>query len=371
MSVIVLDDCLTELYEAEKCLDMIQAIDSYSEIFEASSDKVKETVENNEKATNGAIAHLKNAANAILNMIRNIIDSIKEFFQKRKMDSLEREAYDAFKKAAKEDPSLKNKKVTVTDFRKLKSEYNNIIKEVEEYDKALASGKKNDVQQLADAITNRLAGIAKGVSVSVSCDTALKMATSSRELAQMMLHRLQEDEKLQQILVDSIGKKQAKQMEKDLKSLGKRLSLKRHWMKKHGQMCDSVDEAVYKTFEQVKNLCTNPSLKNVSDNKTIIKGALGNKEVKDTLKDAKDIASYSAGTAVGNEVKRTIKRKFNTTKKAVKDKIAPGDYNDRSAFDAIVGVDNPNGVFNKTAEAVGRKKAEFKAKRELKKQQKA
>ena len=48
MSVIVLDDCLTELYEAEKCLDMIQAIDSYSEIFEASSDKVKETVENNE-----------------------------------------------------------------------------------------------------------------------------------------------------------------------------------------------------------------------------------------------------------------------------------------------------------------------------------
>ena len=366
MSVLVLDECLTELYEAERCLNMYEKVDPYLEIFEANNDDVKAQVENNEKATNGAIEHLKNAGEALLNMIRNIIDSIKDFFKKRNMDALEREAYESFKEACKKDPALKNKKITVTDYRKLQTEYSKILKEVEEYDRALASGRKTDVEELANAITNRVAGVAKGVSVAVSCDAALKMASSSKELSQMMLAKLQSDEKLQETLVNSIGAKQAKQMEKDLKSLGKRFSLKRHWMKKHGQLCNSVDEAVYKTFEQVKDLCKNPSLSAISDNKTIIKGALGNKEVKDTIRDVKDITSYSAGTAIS----KTIKDKIDGKKADAKQKINPTKPEDRSALDAILGTDNPNSPLNKGANKLTEKRDIRRKKRELKRKEK-
>lgn len=361
MSVLVLDDCLTELFEAERCINMITEIDPYSEIFEAADEEVKAQIENNNKATDSAISHLKKAAEAVLNMIRNIIDSMIDFFKKRRMSDLEREAYNNFKEAVKKDPSIKNKKVTVTDFRKLKSEYNEILADVEKYDRALAEGKKTDVEELTNAIGKRLEGIAKGVSVSVSCDMALKMATSSRELSQLMLRKLQEDERIQKILVDGIGKKQAKTVEKDLKSLGKRLSLKRFWMKRHGQMCDSVDEAIYKTFTQVKDLCTNPSISNINNNKTIIKGVMGNEDVKKTMGDAKDILNYSAGTAA----KYGIDKKVKGIKNIVKNSGNSGkkNYNNRSAFDAIIGTDNPNSPLNKTAQKVAEKREKRKLRR--------
>lgn len=359
MNVLVLDDCLTELFEAERCINMITEIDPYSEIFEAADEKVKAQIENNNEATKGAINHLKKAGEAILNMIRNIIDSIIDFFKKRRMSDLEREAYNNFKEAVKRDPSIKNKKVTVTDFRKLKSEYNDILSDVEKYDRALAEGKKTDVEELANAITKRVKGVAEGVSVSVSCDMALKMATSSRELSQIMLRKLQEDERLQKILVDGIGKKQAKKMEKDLRSLGKRFSLKRTWMRMHGQMCNSVDEAVYKTFNQVKDLCTNPSLSKISSNKTIIKGMMGNEDIKKTVKDAKDVLDYSAGTAA----KYGIDSKIRSIKKSANNSTTKKNYNNRSAFDAIIGTDNPNSPLNKTAQKVTEKREKRKLKR--------
>ena len=48
-------------------------------------------------------------------MISRIINSITDFFKKLGMDKGERDAFEQFKEACKQDPSLKNKKITVND----------------------------------------------------------------------------------------------------------------------------------------------------------------------------------------------------------------------------------------------------------------
>ena len=132
MSTIILDDCLLYLYEAEKCLNEYKELDAYMEIFEAENPEVKEQVEKNEKAKSGAIENIKKAAKAVLDMIKKLIRTVGDFIEKRKLSVDERAAYEAFKEAAKKDPSLKNKKITVRNFKEIEAEYQKVLKELEE-----------------------------------------------------------------------------------------------------------------------------------------------------------------------------------------------------------------------------------------------
>ena len=90
MSTIILDDCLFHLMEAQKCLDMYIDIDPFEEIFEATDPKTAVKLKTNAEAKSGALSHLKAAAQAVLNLIRNIISSIVDFFAKRFTSKIQR-----------------------------------------------------------------------------------------------------------------------------------------------------------------------------------------------------------------------------------------------------------------------------------------
>ena len=183
MSEVVLDECLYYLGEAEKYLSLYQEIDPFEEIFEAYSPETKLKVEQNNKAKTGVMGSITKACQAVLRMIQNIIDSIRDFFDKQKLDKKTREAYEAYKAKLATNPELKNKKFTVKDFTKMNQDYNKLLKEAENADRELAKGNEFSLDNLFKKITTFCGGVASGVTVSVGMEAALNMASSSREIA--------------------------------------------------------------------------------------------------------------------------------------------------------------------------------------------
>lgn len=381
MSTIILDDCLHYLIEGQKCINAYEEIDSFLEIFEAENPEVQAKAEKNAKAGAGAVSNLKKAANAVLNMIRKIIASIVDFFQKRNMDQQEREAYEKFKEAAKQDPTLKNKKITVKDFRTLNKEYDALLKEVEEQERLVAAGKEGDFDALTKKITTFCGNAAKGVGISVSAEAALRMASSSREIADKMYKQLKNDEKLQEQMIKSIGEKETKKLEKDMKTLSSKfypmVALKRLKMKMAGTYANSCEEAVASTFEDVENLIKSgmnlgktfvrtpeevmtqntaqaigstakKAFKNrkqvkedakvIKKNKDMLKRMAGNEEIRQGVKTGMDM-SNTVNKNMRQKYKAENKKSLFPKKKIVKD---------QSAKDAILGKNDPNSIYNKT-----------------------
>lgn len=254
MSVIVMDDCLFYLNEAERYLSLYCEIDPFEEIFEAYKPETQLKVEQNAKAKTGVMGSLTKACQAIMKIIQNIIDSITDFFAKRNMDDEKRKAYESFKAACAKDPTLKNKKITVKDFNQLNQEYSAILSEAEKADRELAKGKELNIEGLLSKITSFTGNIGKGAMIAVGAEAALNMASSSQEIAQKMYSSLKNDKKLEQELIDAIGKKETKRFERDMKSLTKRVSLHRGIMKLKGTYSKSVEEAIDHTFDSVWDL---------------------------------------------------------------------------------------------------------------------
>lgn len=251
MGEVVLDECLYYLREAENFLSMYHEIDPYEEIFEAYKPDVQLQVAQNEKAKTGVMGSLTKACQAVLNIIRNLIDSIKNFFAKRNLDAETREAYEAFKKKCAEDPTTKNKKITVMDFKKINGEYNQILSEAEKADKELAQGRELNLDNIFSKISGFCGDVVKGAGVAIGMEAALNMASSSQEIAKKIYESLQSDKALEDNLIKAVGKHETKKFESQMKSLSKRISLHRQIMKMKGTYSKSIEEAIDHTFSTV------------------------------------------------------------------------------------------------------------------------
>jgi hypothetical protein len=381
MSAIVLDECMYQLYQAQECYKDYKEIEVFSEIFEAEDPKVKEQIETNNKATTGALGHIKKAAQAVLNTIRNLISSIGDFFRKRGMDEKERKAYEDFKKAAANDPELKNKKITVLDYRKFQAEYDQLLKETEEAEREIANNKDYPLDTLTEKITSWCGNAGKGLVVSVGCEAALNVASSSRDMANKILATLKTDEQMWNTLCDSIGEKEAKKFEKQITSLGKRVSLQNLKMKLKGTASKSVEEAFEKTLNSVEELAVggatvarnvpanDPSKSGFSNKVAMAKGLVTHPG--DTIKGAVKVGKNASMVqrAMGNEaIKKGVSTAVSASgemnksarnmwldehrpkKKRFK---KPESYRDQSAKSAVLGEKDPNSTLSKVKGVVG------------------
>ena len=226
-----MDACLYYLMEAEKYLAMYEEVSPYEEIFETYDPQTKIKVEQNEKAKTGIATSFHKALEWIKNAIKNLMDSLKDFINSRKLNAEQREAYEAFKRACAENPELKNKKVTVKDFTKFQKEYDALLKEAEAAERALAEERAFNTDELFNKMGAFCNNVKEGITVSISADAALNMASSSRQIAQSIYQTLKTDQALHDRLVNAIGEKNTKKFEKQVKSLGKRISLQRAVMK--------------------------------------------------------------------------------------------------------------------------------------------
>ena len=323
MSTIILDDCLLYLYEAEKCMNEYKEIDAYMEIFEAEDPEVKEQVMKNEQASAGAMANIKKAAKAVLDMIRKLMKSIRDFIDKRKLSADERAAYEQFKEAMKKDPSLKDKKITVRDFKELDREYNSLLKEIEAEERKAAAGKVGDAKVLGDKVAQFAKNAGKGAVTAVSAETALRLAATSTDVAKLMYNKLEKDEAAYQKLVDEIGEKQAKKVKKDLKSLTYGISLKRMKMQVTRTYSKSWAGAIASMGADMKQIATGIK---TGDKKALAKGVIkqqgtlkkmaGNKE----LGEIDEVVGFAGKVAAKTAVKSAVSDVKDNVKGAINDK---------------------------------------------------
>lgn len=251
MSEVVLDECLYYLKEAEDFLNMYKELDPFEEIFEAYKPETQLKVDQNQKAKTGVMGSLSKACQAVITFIQNLIDSIKDFFEKRKLDHNARKAYEEFKAKCAKDPSLKHKKVTVKDFTKYNQEYEKLLAEAAEADEALAKGSELNLDTLFKKIKDFCGNTTKGIVVAVGMEAALNIASSSQEIAQNIYSSLSKDKALEEQLMQAVGKHETKKFERQMKSLGKRVSLHRLVMQMKGTYSKSVEEGISNTFETV------------------------------------------------------------------------------------------------------------------------
>lgn len=380
MNSIYLDDSLYHLMEAQKSIDLLEPIDPFEEIFEAADIKTAVKLKNNEENSNGAVGHLKAAAQSILNFIRNIISSIRDFFEKRCMDKKQRAAYEEFKKACANNPELKNKKITVMDFKKFNGEYEKLLKEAENADRELAKGKDFPADEILKKITDFCGGAAKGAMFTVGCEAALQWASSSTDVARQMLNQLQTDEKMQQKMVKSLGSGEVKRFEKQLKILTKRQSVRRGIMKLKGYSSTSLQNAIENTIKQVSGMVSaGTKLGAVMPKEDVSKGKVGNvmnkvaaavthpKEVAGAVKEftkgnnASMIRRGAHNKEIVSGVKKYLEVNGKTSAEARQQykskygKKKPRKLQDQSMMDSILGVNDQNSVTNKAKKRFLRK----------------
>jgi len=214
------DECFTEAFGSKKKEEERKAAEAKAAELKAQEEKNKQA---QEKSTSG----FKKVLDGLLTMCRKIISMIENFFDEKRMDKEEKEAYEKFKAACKEDPSLANKKITVRDYRKVQTEYKKLMDECESEIQACKQNPNHPIDAITKKCQDFIKNNGKGILVSMGAASAINMAGANRQLAKVMRGIMHSDEDIMQALQKSMGAKQFKNFDKDLKSLGHWASLKR------------------------------------------------------------------------------------------------------------------------------------------------
>ena len=315
MDNIVLDECLSNLLESEELMREYKPLDEFTTIFESDDPKVKEQEKKNESVISKVVEKLKNALKALKDFFNRMVESIKNFIDLRKMDKAEKEAYYTFKQAAKEDPSLKDKKITVSDYTQLLQDYSD---NMNEYAELFQKYYRTPSDDLSDRLSNMLnqglekAGdLAKAPTTSMKVETALRLAAGNKKYAKELAKQLKNDKETMDVLEKRLGEKNAKKIEKEVNSLQHMISFTRLKMKLTGRAAKTLDKATLGVFEDVSNGVFNASQAFTKDKDV---GSIGDAigRSKDAKKSLLSFKKSGVGKTLGNP---TIGATYKTAKK--------------------------------------------------------
>lgn len=200
-------------------------LSEYQMIFEADDQNVMNTMIKNKNAEEKGGNAITRAIDAVINMIKRVIGSVKDFFTRFTMNDAEKNAFYAFKQACAKDPSLANKQVTVRDWRKIQAacdgQYQQGVKMV---NNALNEINNAATEEQCDAILKKfmpnindlIKGLGRGLGEAFGKDTMtftagvlMKTAESNIEDAKILLNVLENDKKFMENLRANMGDKRA------------------------------------------------------------------------------------------------------------------------------------------------------------------
>ena len=203
-----------------------------------------------EKARKGILKLI----DAVLGIIRKIKDTVSEFIAKRRLSETERKAYEQFKEMMKKDPAMANKKIRVRDFKEIQKRYQQFMNECEREYEAVAKNAEHPIDKLLEKGKNWVTENTKGVFQSVNAVGLINIAGTNKETAQMVYSILKSDERVMEEMRKSMGDKGFKKWEKDMKSLTKRISIKRMKMKVTNQYFDDYVSAYAGAYQSLFHL---------------------------------------------------------------------------------------------------------------------
>lgn len=242
-----------------------------------------------EKARKGILKLI----DAVLGMIQKIKDTVSDFIARRRLSETERKAFEQFKAMMKKDPAMANKKVRVRDFKEIQRRYQQFMAECEKEYEAVAKDAEHPIDKLLEKGKNWVTKNTKGVFQSVNAVGLINIAGTNKETAQMVYAVLKSDERLMNEMRKSMGEKGFKKWEKDMKSLTKRISIKRMKMKVTNQYFDDYVSAYAGAYQSLFNLKDGVNVKDGTQ-MDILNYVRLNQNTADTVDGAIDIGVSAA-----------------------------------------------------------------------------
>ena len=312
MQKYVLDECLSSLYRLDLLMENYVELSDYQILFEADNPDVSAQMQKNANIEKESGGFLKKAANGIINMIKSIISSIQSFFQELFMGKDEQVLLNQFRDACKQDPTLKDKKITVTDYKNAMKAYDEKIAEIDQELRKEAAGRTSGSEELINSCTSLLKnGIQSSGSI-VASEIAVNLAYNNLAIAKSLQKALNDENAVMQTLMNGLGEKEAKRFKADIEASTKKLSLHRKKVQLMQKKYECAKDCIVGTIQQISGL----SKGKIWGNFSFIRKVMNN----DTL-----------GPTVKNTAKMTAKSVIKNAKTQAKEKakkMFKGDYED-------------------------------------------
>jgi hypothetical protein len=215
-----MDEAYFYLREAQAYIDSFIDISLEDSFFEATEEAKKANI-NNQKATTGALGALKNAFDALIELVQTIISSIGNFF-KSLFSGSERKQYDDLRKKIKNNPELGKQRVKVEDFEEYDKCYEQALKELENELKKDDPSVENSnaiVEKLQASLEKLATEKASRVAYVTTLDTALDIADRNTTLAKAMNYALEKELINLEDVRKKLGDKEVDKFEKKMKKL--------------------------------------------------------------------------------------------------------------------------------------------------------
>lgn len=323
-----MDESLSFLLEARSYVESFIDVSLADFMFEE-TEEMKEKNEQNEKAKTGALNALKNAFSKLIEMVKNTIERIADFFKERMLSKEEKERFKEFKEMVKKDPELAKQKVTIADFRDYEKAYDEALKELEnEAKKENPSNEigKQIIEKLNEElkrITEKGSGIATRAAMSTTLDTAIQIADRNTQCAKVINTALKAELISLESVKKELGEKEVAKFEKKIERLSKAGFLHR-WKVKILHHKENTLEAIlrsqFKKFLSFTNIGKNGKVKpgkSIVDTGSILKGTAKNsKLVSDALGGPKETVNFAKNIAMSPI--KTQKTKHEVQKSAKK-----------------------------------------------------
>lgn len=323
-----MDEVLRYLAEADACITSYQDISLADSFFES------DETDKNEEASSGAIEALKKAFSRLVEIVKDIIKSVKDFFETQFLSADEKKRYKEFKAMVKSSPDLKNQKVFIEDFREYEKIYDEAMKQLEE-----ASKKDNFSNEVVEKIkegclealkklNEKYGDTAKRAAHSVTLSVAMDLADSCQLAAMGMNAALNAELVSLEEVEKSLGDKKVKKFKKDMEAAAKNGILHRakvFFLRRKSDTLNALAKKEIRRITAFTNLDKDGKLKAgkpIVDSTSLSKGMVANIDtVSDAIgkDDAASVAKTLATTAVKSKLaEMTIKRNAKRTANIVK-----------------------------------------------------
>lgn len=310
-------------YECAKIeLDMVMEdyieLSSFQLIYETDNPDVSNQMQKNANVQQESQPFIKKLINGVISLIKNVVNSIKDFFTKLFMNGDEREQFRQCEEYLKSHPEYANKKITVKDFRSIQNQYDNMIGKMEQDLQQSAAENRPPSEELKNRAENFLKTVGAAVPVSLGLSVAIKACRSNIGMAKELQKKLNDQSEEVKKLESIIGKEQMDKFKKEVEKDTHLLGFHRVLVSLRKQKCESLQDCIVETIGEARAL-TKGEILNGIDLAGII---YGNEHLKPYVnKYGKMYAKAYAKAQKNKHIDQLVNKVKNKVKKALSDHV--------------------------------------------------
>lgn len=205
-----MDIVLKYITEAQMYLKDYESNQFDEMVTESNREEISEKLKNNIGSQEKSVSSMKKAFSKLKEMIRTIMSSIRDFFDKMFINGREKEQFEKYNEMLKNDPNMAQTKITVQDFRKLNKVYDDAIKMAN--DARAKEMEPSYSEKIMDMVKKALPAVV----TTIGMGAALKLASNNQTVAQVFNKQLKEQDGVVSELERLVGKKDTSNFKKKM-----------------------------------------------------------------------------------------------------------------------------------------------------------